>query len=24
MKYQCPCCDYFTLEEIGAYDIRFI
>lgn len=21
MKYQCPCCDYFTLEEIGTYDI---
>ena len=21
MKYQCPCCDYFTLEEVGNYDI---
>ena len=21
MKFQCPCCDYFTLSERGVYDI---
>jgi len=21
IKHQCPCCDYFTLEERGRYDI---
>jgi len=20
-KFQCPCCGYFTLDEVGAYDI---
>src|SRR5271167_5264900 len=20
-KFQCPCCDHFTLDEVGTYDI---
>ena len=20
-KFQCPCCDYFTLDEVGVYNI---
>lgn len=24
IKHQCPCCDYFTLEERGNYDICLV